>query len=115
MMVLLLFRFGSDYRISQPFLQHYEDSHTRDQCNRATGSGYSSKLWRGFPILAEARIHQLRRSDRADCDHARRAGGEEALDQRGAVSPRAELLHATPRTRGAAACDVCRMVIAHDV
>ena len=75
----------------------------------------ASHLCRSVPLLAEARIHQLRRADRADRDHARGAGGKEALDQRGALSSRAELLHVAARTRGAAARNVCRLAAAQDV
>src|SRR5687768_16382023 len=64
---------------------------------------------RGAPLLAEARVHQLRRADWTDRDHAPGAGREEALDQRGPLSPRAQLLHAFTRARGAATRDVHRL------
>ena len=69
-----------------------------------------SRLLRRSPaLLAQARLHQLWRTGRADCHHAPRAGGAAPLDQREALPARAELLHAAARPRGAAAGHLHRL------
>ena len=66
-------------------------------------------LREALSLLAEARLHQLRRAGRADRDHAQRAGRAPALDQRAALPARAQLLHAAARPRGAAARHLHRL------
>src|SRR3989344_3175338 len=73
------------------------------------GPPHPRKLWRGLPVLAQARFHQLWRACGPDCDHACRAGGAPPLDQRKAISARPQLLHAAARPRGAAAGHLHRL------
>jgi len=54
----------------------------------------------GAPLLAQARLHQLRRAGRTDFDEAPRAGREAGLDLRAPLSARAQLLRAAARARG---------------
>ena len=67
------------------------------------------ELWRSAEVLAQARLHQLRRAGRADRDHAPRTGGAEALDLGAALPACAQLLHALARPRGAAAGHLHRL------
>ena len=76
---------------------------------RAAAIGAQRFLRRGAEVLAQARLHQLRRAGRPDRDHASRAGRAEALDLRAALPACAELLHAAARTRGAAARHLHRL------
>ena len=69
----------------------------------------SRRLRRGLALLAEARLHQLRRAGRADRHHAQRTGRTPPLDQREAFPACAELLHAAARARGAAAGHLHRL------
>src|SRR5882672_12044104 len=48
---------------------------------------------RGVSLLAQARLRQLRRPDRADRDHAPGPGRAEALDLGEALPARTQLLH----------------------
>ena len=67
---------------------------------------------RGVPVLAATRLHQLRRARGADRDHASRARRRAPLDLRAAVPPRAQLLHAAPRSGSATTRDLHRMAAA---
>ena len=83
-----------------------------DTGQRAAGG---REFLRGVSLLAEARVHQLRRTGRADRDHAHGARRAPPLDQREAFLARAELLHAAARSRGAAARDLHRLAHAPHV
>ena len=78
---------------------------TRRRGERAAG-GF---VRRGVPVLAEARLHQLRRADRADRDHAPGAGRAAALDLRGPLPARAQLLHGAAGAGSAAARHLHRL------
>ena len=54
---------------------------------------------RGLPLLAEARLRELRRPGGPDRDHASRSRRLEALDLRAAFPARAQLLHGAARAR----------------
>ena len=69
----------------------------------------AAELPRGFPLLDLARLRELRRTGRPDLADASGAGRTPALDRRGPVPPRAELLHAAAGTRGDAACRLHRV------
>src|SRR6266851_3690540 len=64
---------------------------------------------RGLSLLAQARLHQLRRPDRADRDHAPGSGRAETLDLGEAFPARAQLLHGTAWTGGPAARHLYRL------
>src|SRR6266481_1259996 len=81
--------------------------HPRSTCN--AGATSSALVWRSISILVEARIHLVRWTDRPDCDHADRAGGEEKMDQPIAISARPEFLHAASRPRSATTRDLHRL------
>src|SRR4051812_6536225 len=66
-------------------------------------SDVRAHLSRRTALLAEAGLHQLRRADRADCDHAHGAGRKEKMDRRGAFPACAEFLHAVAGTGSDAA------------
>jgi chromate transporter len=66
----------------------------------------------GLRLLAEARLHQLRRPRRADRHHAPGAGGEAALDFRAAFPARPQLLHGAARPRGDPARHLHRLAAA---
>src|SRR3989475_7660996 len=72
-------------------------------------------LFRGFPLLAEARLRQLRRPSRADRDHAPGSGRAETLDLREALPARAQLLHGTAGAGGPAARHLYRLDDAPDL
>src|ERR1700730_4894646 len=73
-----------------------DDQDSATGCTRPTSCAH---VCGGVSILAEARIHFVWWPDRADRDHAKRAGREEKMDQSVAIFARAELLHAATRTR----------------
>src|SRR2546430_13163304 len=52
-------------------------------CPRFRTRGRNDSLRRGAAVLAEARLHQLRRADRANRDHAPGAGRAPQVDLRG--------------------------------
>ena len=64
---------------------------------------------RGASRLAARRGAELRRSRRPDRGDAPHPGRGEEVGVGGAVSPRAQLLHAAARPGGAAACDLYRL------
>ena len=64
---------------------------------------------RGVPLLAEARLRELRRTRGPDRDHASRSRRPEALDLRAALPARAQLLHGAAGSGGAAARDLHRL------
>ena len=70
---------------------------------------------RGVPLLAAARLHQLRRPRGPDRDHASRARRRAALDLRVAVPARAQLLHGAAGPGGAAARHLHRLAHAPHV
>ena len=63
----------------------------------------------GLRLLAQARLHQLRRPRRADRHHAPGTGGETPLDLRAPLPARAQLLHGAARPGGAAARHLHRL------
>src|SRR5712692_8820855 len=71
--------------------------------------------FRGLPLLAEARLHQLRRPDRANRDHAPGPGRAETLDLRETFSSRAQLLHGAAGTGSPAARHLYRLDDAPDL
>src|SRR5215204_5129154 len=68
----------------------------------------------GVLVLGKARVHKLRGACWTDRHHAQRAGREEALGLREAVSEDAQLLHALARPRGAAGRHLHRVEVARD-
>src|SRR6266700_6054564 len=64
---------------------------------------------RGVSLLAQARLRQLRRPDRADRDHAPGSGRAETLDLGEAFPARAQLLHGAAWTGGPAARHLYRL------
>src|SRR5436190_2555402 len=70
---------------------------------------------RGISLLAEARPHQLRRTDGADRDHAPGSRRAETLDLREEISSRAQLLHAPAGTGSPAARYLYRLDDAPDL
>ena len=87
----------------------HEHEHGRGSRHRGRWPACSGEFLGRVSLLAQARLHQLRRAGRADRDHARRAGGAPALDQRAPLPARAQLLHAAARPRGAAARHLHRL------
>src|SRR3984893_5955073 len=88
------------------FIQRFDLHESRNARCRQTRSTSCADFWRSASILAEARLHLLRRTDRPDRHHANRAGRKKEMDQPIAFSSRVELLHASARTGGAAAGDL---------
>src|SRR5882672_11354414 len=84
-------------------------AHGHRYSSESSAAARPRRPWRGISLLAQARLHQLRRPDRADRDHAPGPGRAETLDLREALSARAQLLHGAARTRGAAARDLRRL------
>src|SRR5207302_10637775 len=70
---------------------------------------------RSFPLLAQARLHQLRRTYGADRDHAPGSGRAETLDLREALPPRSQLLHGAAGTGSAATRHLYRLDDAPDL
>src|SRR2546421_5572134 len=64
---------------------------------------------RSVSLLAQARLHQLRRPDGTDRDHAPGSGRAETLDLGEAFPARAQLLHAAARTGSDAASHLYRL------
>src|SRR5437660_237027 len=65
--------------------------------NSAANAAGCTVVWNCIPLLVEARIHQLWRTDRPNRDYADGAGRKEKMDQPIAISARAQLLHAAAR------------------
>ena len=79
---------------------------------RATDQFPSPILCRSNPHLREDRSAVVRRSRRADRTDAQDTGRRKTLARRGAVSARAELLHAFARSGSDATGDLCRLAVA---
>src|SRR5260221_10013213 len=73
------------------------------------------RLGRSFSLLAQARLHQLRRTDRADRDHASGSRRTETLDLGEAFPARAQLLHGPAGTGSPAARHLYRLDDAPDL
>src|SRR6185312_2640609 len=80
-----------------------------DTSRRADPRPLRGSVARGRPGLGEGGRPLLWRPGGADRRHAPHPGGGEALDQRGALSPCPQLLHAPAWTRGAAARHLHRL------
>ena len=85
------------------------------QHERCAFSSGPPELLGGLPVLAEARLHQLRRAGGPDRHHAPGAGGAAALDLRAPLPARPELLHVAARPRGPAARHLHRLVVTSDL
>src|SRR6266404_9897335 len=71
---------------------------SRKRPRRSTRKHAASQLRRSLPVLAKTWIHQFRRTDRTNRDHAHRVGGKKEVDQRSALPACAQLLHASSWT-----------------
>src|SRR5438132_13046164 len=67
---------------------------SRKRRRRSTRKHAASQFQRSLPVLAETWIYQLRRADWTNRDHAWRIGRKKEMDQRSALPPCAQLLHA---------------------
>ena len=89
--------------------------HARGCPERAErGAAPDADVSRGARLVAEARLHQLRRAGRADRRHAPGAGRAAPLDLGTPLPARARLLHGAAGTGGAAAGDLHRLADAQD-
>ena len=79
--------------------RHHADDHPGPPLARHRAPA-PSKPGGGLGLLAQARLHQLRRSRRTDRHDAPRTGGEAPLDLRAPLSACAQLLHVAARARG---------------
>src|SRR5882724_3268749 len=94
-------------RCNRFIISRTDHGHRRPR--RSQPSAPAGEPGRSVPLLAQARLHQLRRPDRPDRDHAPGPGRAETLDLREALPARAQLLHGIARPRGAAARDLHRL------
>src|SRR6266536_3253112 len=76
---------------------HFCNGDEGDIVSGATPAGEPSRVWRGFPILAQARFHLVWRTEWPDCDHAHRASRKEKMDRQFAFPACPEFLHVASR------------------
>src|SRR3989344_9446008 len=84
--------------------------HVPPPCVHTDNAACPGLVLGGVQILAQARLHQLRRPGRADFHDAPGAGRETPLDLGAPLPARAELLHGAARSRGATTRDIYRLV-----
>src|SRR3569833_1489597 len=94
---------------TQPATKPRQERHTDPARRRYTDPAGQRGFLAGLSLLAQARVHQLRRARRSNRDHAQRTRRAPALDQRTALSACPQLLHGAARPGGAAACDLHRL------
>src|SRR3569833_565218 len=94
---------------TQPATKPRQERHTDHARRRYTDPAGQRGFLAGLSLLAQARVHQLRRARRSNRDHAQRTRRAPALDQRTALSACPQLLHGAARPGGAAACDLHRL------
>src|SRR5207249_1561732 len=93
----------------------FEGSYGHRQIRDTESTPRARQHGRGPSLLAEARLHQFRRSNRADRDHAPGSGRAETLDLREAIPARAQLLHGAAGAGSPATRHVYRLDDASDL